>query len=107
MTSLRVIVAVFLLAVAGLIVRSAVAVQPASPGRAESLNVRLSRRITLEGEGGWDYLVADSEKGLALDAARREVYLVTAELGPRPSGAPAGSRPPMLPGTFTLLVVSY
>jgi hypothetical protein len=45
---------------------------------------------------------------LTIDAGRHEVYLVTAEYGPPPSDAPAGSRrPPIVPGSFTLLVVSY
>jgi YVTN family beta-propeller protein len=44
---------------------------------------------------------------LALDSARQRIYLVTASFGPRPAATAEQPRPrpPMLPGTFTLLVV--
>jgi YVTN family beta-propeller protein len=44
---------------------------------------------------------------LALDETTGRVYTVTAEFGPAPAPTPERprSRPPMLPGTFTLLVV--
>jgi len=45
---------------------------------------------------------------MALDAKTHQVFLVTAEFGPAP--APTAQtprpRPPMLPGTFTLLTLS-
>lgn len=43
---------------------------------------------------------------MALDSQTHNVFLVTAEFGPRPDPTPANPRPrpPMLPGTFTLLV---
>jgi hypothetical protein len=51
------------------------------------------------GEGGWDYLLADS--------GADRIYLVTAEFGPAP--APTADtphpRPPVIPGSFTVIVV--
>lgn len=44
---------------------------------------------------------------MAYDAGTDRIYLVTAEFGPRPSATPENPRPraPMVPGTFTVLVV--
>jgi len=44
---------------------------------------------------------------MAYDAGTDRVYLVTAEFGPRPAATPENPRPraPMVPGTFTVLVV--
>ena len=44
---------------------------------------------------------------MALDEKTHRVFLVTAEFGPRPEATAAQPRPrpPILPGTFTLLVV--
>jgi YVTN family beta-propeller protein len=44
---------------------------------------------------------------MALDSARQRIYLVTASFGPRPAATAdqPHPRPPMIPGTFTLLVV--
>jgi YVTN family beta-propeller protein len=44
---------------------------------------------------------------MAYDAGTDRIYLVTAESGPRPAATPENPRPraPMVPGTFTVLVV--
>jgi YVTN family beta-propeller protein len=44
---------------------------------------------------------------MAYDAGADRIYLVTAEFGPRPAATPENPRPrpPMVPGTFTVLVV--
>jgi YVTN family beta-propeller protein len=44
---------------------------------------------------------------MAYDAATDRIYLVTAEFGPRPAPTPENphGRPPMIPGSFTVLVV--
>jgi DNA-binding beta-propeller fold protein YncE len=44
---------------------------------------------------------------MAYDVGSDRVYLVTAEFGPRPAATPENPRPrpPMVPGTFTVLVV--
>lgn len=44
---------------------------------------------------------------MAYDAAADRAYLVTAQFGPRPAPTPQNPRPrpPMIPGTFTILVV--
>ena len=45
---------------------------------------------------------------MALDPKTHQVYLVTAEFGtaPAPTAQQPRPRPPMVPGTFTLLIVS-
>jgi YVTN family beta-propeller protein len=45
---------------------------------------------------------------MAFDPASRRVYLATAEFGPAPAATPAAPhpRPPMVPGTFTVLVAA-
>lgn len=45
---------------------------------------------------------------MALDSQRQRIYLVTAEFGPRPAATEnqPNPRPPLVPGTFTLLVVA-
>jgi DNA-binding beta-propeller fold protein YncE len=49
-----------------------------------------------------------SARTLALDPRTHRVYLVAAELGPKPQATAAAPRPrsPVLPGTFTVLVVA-
>jgi hypothetical protein len=52
---------------------------------------------------------AQTERGartMALDPKTHRVYLVTAEFGPMPPAQPGQRfrRPPMIPGSFTLLV---
>ncbi len=44
---------------------------------------------------------------MTYDSATDRVYLITAELGPRPDPTPANPRPrpPVIPGTFTVIVV--
>ncbi len=45
---------------------------------------------------------------IALDPKTHRVYLVSAQFGPRPADSTAANpkrRPPVLPGTFTVLVV--
>ena len=48
-----------------------------------------------------------SARTMAYDAATDRVYLVAAEFGPRPAVTPENPRPrpPVLPGSFTILVV--
>ena len=49
---------------------------------------------------------------MTIDTSTHTVYSVTAEYGPPPAAAPAGTppgrgaRPPMIPGSFTLLIIS-
>jgi hypothetical protein len=38
---------------------------------------------------------------MGLDPTNHRIFVVSAKFGP----APAGGRPPVLPGTFTLLVI--
>ena len=44
---------------------------------------------------------------MTLSPDESKVYLVTAKFGPRPAGAQdqPHSRPPMIPGSFTVIVV--
>jgi DNA-binding beta-propeller fold protein YncE len=44
---------------------------------------------------------------MAIDPQKERIYLVTAEFGPRPPATPSqpNPRPPIIPGTFSLLVV--
>lgn len=44
-------------------------------------------------------------RNMALDATNHRVYLVAAKFGAVPAGAPARTRPPLLPGSFSLLVL--
>jgi YVTN family beta-propeller protein len=48
-----------------------------------------------------------SARTMAYDSAADRIYLVTAEFGPRPDPTPDNprARPPVLPGSFTVLVV--
>jgi hypothetical protein len=48
-----------------------------------------------------------SARTMTYDPATDRVYLVAAEFGPRPAATPENprARPPMIPGTFTILVV--
>jgi YVTN family beta-propeller protein len=48
-----------------------------------------------------------SARTMAYDPATDRIYLVAAEFGPRPAATPENPRPrpPMVPGTFTILVV--
>jgi hypothetical protein len=49
-----------------------------------------------------------SGKTLSIDSKTNQVYIIAAEFGPPPSPAPEGGRPrrgPMLPGSFSILVV--
>jgi len=50
---------------------------------------------------------ARGARTMAYDPATDRVYLVTAEFGPRPAATPENPRPrpPMIPGTFTVIVV--
>jgi hypothetical protein len=73
----------------------------------------------LGGDGGWDYLLAGSganiddidaaavREVMAYDSAADRVYLVSAQFGPRPGPTAENPRPrpPVLPGTFTVIVV--
>jgi hypothetical protein len=45
-------------------------------------------------------------RNMALDPANHRVFLVSAKFGPPPAGAPSGrGRGPVLPGSFTLMVI--
>jgi acid phosphatase (class A) len=44
-------------------------------------------------------------RNMGLDPTNHRIYLVAAKFGTVPAGAPARTRPPMLPGSFSLLVV--
>jgi hypothetical protein len=48
-----------------------------------------------------------SARTMAYDAAADRIYLVAAEFGPRPEPTPENprQRPPMIPGSFSVLVV--
>jgi YVTN family beta-propeller protein len=50
---------------------------------------------------------ARGARTMAYDPATDRVYLVTADFGPRPAATPENPRPrpPMIPGTFTVIVV--
>ncbi|MBX6360811.1 YncE family protein [Pseudacidobacterium ailaaui] len=49
-----------------------------------------------------------SARTMALDTKTGKIYLVAAEFGPRPAATPENPRPrpPVLPGSFTIIVVS-
>jgi YVTN family beta-propeller protein len=69
--------------------------------------------LTVIDTKGSDYKVVQTlatQKGartMAFDSGNGRVYLVTAEMGPRPSATEANPRPrpPVLPGSFQILVV--
>ena len=44
-------------------------------------------------------------RNMGLDPANHRVFIVSAKFGPAPAGAPGRGRPPVLPGTFTLMVI--
>ncbi len=71
--------------------------------------------LTVIREDGRDkYLVVDNvatkrgARTMALDSQRQRIYLVTAEYGPPPAATTSQPNPrlPILPGTFTLLVLA-
>lgn len=57
------------------------------------------------------YRVAESvptpqgARNMGLDPTNHRVFVVSAKFGPVPAGAPANSRPSVLPGSFTLMVI--
>jgi outer membrane protein assembly factor BamB len=48
---------------------------------------------------------AQGARNMGLDAVSHRVFLVSAKFGPKPAGAPARARGPVLPGSFSLIVV--
>jgi hypothetical protein len=44
-------------------------------------------------------------RNMGLDSTNHRVFIVSAKFGPVPADAPARSRPPVLPGSFTLTVI--
>ncbi len=44
-------------------------------------------------------------RNMGLDPTNHRVYIVSAKFGPAPAGAGRRARPPVLPGTFTLMVI--
>ena len=44
-------------------------------------------------------------RNMGLDPTNHRVFVVSAKFGPAPAGAPARARGPMLPGSFTLMVI--
>lgn len=44
-------------------------------------------------------------RNMGLDPTNHRVFLVSAKFGPVPAGAPGRGRRPVLPGTFTLMVI--
>jgi DNA-binding beta-propeller fold protein YncE len=44
-------------------------------------------------------------RNMGLDAANHRVFIVSAKFGPVPAGTPGRGRPPVLPGSFTLMVI--
>jgi hypothetical protein len=46
-------------------------------------------------------------RNMGLDPTNHRVFIVSAKFGPMPAGAPGGGRPPVLPGSFTLMVIEH
>jgi DNA-binding beta-propeller fold protein YncE len=44
-------------------------------------------------------------RNMGFDATNHRVFIVSAKFGPVPPGTPGRGRPPVLPGSFTLLVI--
>ena len=44
-------------------------------------------------------------RNMGLDSANHRVFIVSAKFGPAPEGAPGRARGPVLPGSFTLMVI--
>jgi DNA-binding beta-propeller fold protein YncE len=44
-------------------------------------------------------------RNMGLDPTNHRVFIVSAKFGPVPAGTPGGGRPPVLPGSFTLMVI--
>src|ERR1700704_3402119 len=44
-------------------------------------------------------------RNMGLDPTNHRVFIVSAKFGPTPAGAPAGGRGPMIPGSFTMMVI--
>ena len=44
-------------------------------------------------------------RNMGLDPTNHRVFLVSAKFGPAPTGTPGRGRPPVLPGTFSLMVI--
>jgi hypothetical protein len=57
------------------------------------------------------YHVAESvptpqaSRNMGLDPTNHRVFVVSAKFGPVPAGTPGRGRPPVLPGSFTLMVI--
>jgi hypothetical protein len=48
---------------------------------------------------------APGSRNMGLDPVNHRIFVVSAQFGPLPEGAPANRRGPVLPGTFTLMVI--
>jgi DNA-binding beta-propeller fold protein YncE len=46
-----------------------------------------------------------ASRNMGLDPTNHRVFLVSAKFGPVPAGTPGRGRPPVLPGSFTLMVI--
>jgi hypothetical protein len=48
---------------------------------------------------------APAARNMGLDSTNHRVFLVSAKFGPPPAGGTGRGRGPVLPGTFTLMVI--
>ncbi len=46
-----------------------------------------------------------ASRNMGLDPTNHRVFIVSARFGPLPAGAPARGRPPVIPGSFSMLVI--
>jgi DNA-binding beta-propeller fold protein YncE len=46
-------------------------------------------------------------RNMGLDPTNHRVFIVSAKFGPAPAGAPGRGRPPVLPGSFALMVIEH
>jgi hypothetical protein len=46
-------------------------------------------------------------RNMGLDPMNHRVFIVSVKFGPVPAVAPGGGRPPVLPGSFTLMVMEH
>ena len=84
-------------------------------GRAESQSYHVAKSFRLGGDGGWDLLTLDTARhrlfiahqDRVLDLDTHRIYTVTADFGapPAPTADHPHPRPPVIPGTLTLLVL--
>lgn len=81
-------------------------------GQAPAAPYHVAKRLAVGGDGGWDYVVADTGKHRLFVTRGAHVMVLdtdreTARFGPAP--APTAEtprpRPPIVPGSFTVLVL--